>query len=142
MNENCKESDWTHGRFSKKIIDAESRVIKNIAGKKQITLVGYSGGAMLSGLVITQNPELHFEKWITVAGVLNHEQWTDYFGDEPLVVSVNMDRLPNVPQRHFVGGRDNVVPYELAKNWAALQDIIVIENATHDDFGDLKIFDN
>lgn len=141
MNENCDESDWTNGRFSKKIIDTESDVIQKIAGTKQIILIGYSGGAMVSGLVIANNPELNFEKWITIAGVLNHEQWTNYFGDEDLVGSMNMDALPRVSQKHFVGGRDTIVPYELAKNWADANDIIIIESASHDDFGNLKIFD-
>ena len=128
-------------RFSKKIIDAQSRAIKQIAKNKKITLIGYSGGAMVSGLVIKQNSKLNVEKWITIAGILNHKTWTEYFGDEPLMKSLNMETLPNVPQIHFVGERDNVVPYELAKTWADETDIKLIPRASHDDFTDLKIFD-
>ena len=138
---NCSESDWTSGRFAKKIIDAETTAVRRIAGDKKITLIGYSGGAMVSGLIIAQNPELKVEKWITVAGVLDHKKWTGYFGDAPLNESMNMEFLPNVPQKHFVGGRDDVVPYDLAKNWADVDDIIILENATHDNFGKIKIFD-
>ncbi len=141
MGENCSESDWTTGRFAQKIIDAESVAIEKIAKGKKIILIGYSGGAMVSGLIIKQNKNLRIEKWITVAGVLNHKQWTDYFGDEPLNESLNLDNLPNVKQLHFVGGKDSVVPYELAKDWANKSDIIIIPEATHDDFGNLKIFD-
>jgi len=141
MDENCSQSDWTSGRFSKKIIDAQSAAIKQIAKDKNITIVGYSGGAMVSGLVIQQNKKLNFEKWITVAGVLNHKLWTDYFGDEPLIGSMNMERLPNISQTHFIGGRDGVVPYTLAKQWAKETDIKLIPDATHDDFSGLKIFD-
>lgn len=141
MDKNCSASDWTYGRFSQKIIDAESRAIKQIAKNKKITIIGYSGGAMVSGLIIKQNPKLKFEKWITIAGVLNHKKWTEYFGDKPLNESIDMETLPNIAQIHFVGGRDKVVPYDLAKTWADEKDISLILNASHNDFSDLKIFD-
>ena len=141
MDERCSESDWTDARFSQKIIDAQTQVIKQIAKNKKIIVVGYSGGAMVSGLIINQNPQMKFEKWITIAGVLNHKKWTEYFGDKPLGKSLDMETLPNIPQTHFIGGQDRVVPYDLAKTWAKDGDIKIVPNATHDDFGDLKIFD-
>ena len=141
MSHSCSETDWTNGRFSQKIINAQSDAIERIAGNKKITLVGYSGGAMVSGLVIEQNPKLKVEKWVTVAGVLNHKKWTRYFSDEDLTESLNLEKLPSVKQIHFVGGRDKTVPYELAKTWANKSDIKIVPNATHDDFKDLKIFD-
>lgn len=141
MTDSCDETDWTNGRFSQKIIDAESDAIKRIAGNKKITFIGYSGGAMVSGLVIEQNQKMKVEKWITIAGVLDHKKWTKYFGDEDLNESLNMKKLPNVKQIHFVGERDETVPYELAKTWANESDIKLISDATHDDFKDLKIFD-
>ena len=141
MDERCSESDWTTGRFSQKIIASESMAIKQIAKNKKIILIGYSGGAMVSGLIIKQNPKLRVEKWITIAGVLNHKKWTEYFGDKPLSESLNMETLPNVQQTHFVGGRDEIVPYDLAKTWADGKDIKIIPNATHKDFKELKIFD-
>ena len=140
-NEYCNESDWTNGRFSQKIIDAQSSAVKQIAKNKYITLIGYSGGAMVSGLIIKQNSNLKFDKWITIAGVLNHKKWTQYFGDKPLDKSLNMEKLPKIKQTHFVGGRDSVVPYNLAKTWADEKDIVLIDRATHNDFGNLKIFD-
>ena len=141
MTDSCKETDWTSGRFSQKVIAAEGGVINKISGNKKITLIGYSGGAMVSGLVIEQNPNLKVNKWITVAGVLNHKKWTDFFGDEELKESLNLENLPNVPQKHFVGGHDETVQPELAKQWANESDIEIIPSATHDDFGNLKIFD-
>ena len=138
-NDACTESDWTIGRFSQKIIDAQSNAIKQIARNRNITLIGYSGGALISGLVIEQNPKLKIENWITIAGVLNHEKWTKYFGDEPLTESLNMAKLPDVNQVHFVGEKDKIVPPELAKTWARVSDIKIIPNATHDDFGELNL---
>jgi len=141
MDKNCSQTDWTTGRFSQTVIDAESQVINKIAKNKNVVLIGYSGGGMVSGLIIKQNPKLKVKKWITVAGVLNHKKWTNYFGDKPLDKSLDMDTLPNVSQTHFVGGRDRVVPYELAKTWADEHDIRLLPNASHDDFKHLKIFD-
>ena len=140
MDKNCTESDWTTGRFAQKIINSESEAIKQIAKNKHITLIGYSGGAMVSGLVIKQHPEFKIDKWITVAGVLNHHKWTQYFGDMALSESLNMESLPNIKQKHFIGGKDKTIPYNLAKQWANQQDIILIENATHDNFGKIDLF--
>lgn len=140
QNENCVESDWGVGRFSEKIIKVQSESIKQIAKNKNIILIGYSGGAMVSGLVIKQNQDLKVKEWITIAGVLDHKKWTEFFGDEPLIESLNLDELPNVKQTHFVGEYDRTVPPKLAKDWANKDDIKIIPNATHDDFGDLKIF--
>ena len=138
--DSCEEIDWTSGRFAQKIIDTESSVIKQIAENKNITLIGYSGGAMISGLIIEQNPKLKIDKWITIAGVLNHEKWTQYFGDEKLSESINLEKLPDVKQIHYVGEKDSVVPYELAKAWANESDIKIVPNATHTNFGDLNLF--
>ncbi|MBR5904708.1 MAG: hypothetical protein IKZ49_04220 [Alphaproteobacteria bacterium] len=140
MDKNCSESDWTNGRFSQKVIDSMSSVVKEIGHNKKISLIGYSGGALVSGLVIQQNPKLKFENWITIAGVLDHEEWTKYFNDAPLDKSLNLTKLPNIKQKHFVGGRDEIVPYELSKKWVAKQNLILIDDATHNDFGNLKIF--
>lgn len=141
MDDNCEQSDWTIGRFSADIINAQSDAIKQIVKNKKITLIGYSGGAMVSGLVIKQHPEIKFEKWVTIAGVLNHKQWTEYFGDASLTKSLDMDSLPNIHQVHFVGEKDKIVPYQLSKQWTNDKDIILVPKATHDDFGEIKLFD-
>jgi len=125
----CSQKDWTSGRFSQEIVDATGQAIKEISGKQPTILIGYSGGALLSGLVIEQNPKLPVKKWITIAGVLNHASWTNYFDDAPLVDSVDLEKMPKVEQIHFVGEKDKTVPLELAKKWSEVQ---VIQNATHD----------
>ena len=125
----CNVKDWTTGRFSQDIVDATGQAIKEISRRQPIILVGYSGGALLSGLVINQNQKMPVKKWITLAGVLNHTSWTNYFNDAPLVDSVDLEKMPKVDQIHFVGEKDKTVPLELAKKWSEVQ---VIQNATHD----------
>ena len=140
MSPACTRHDWTDGRFSPAVIDAMAAAIKSVAGTRPVVLVGYSGGAMVSGLVILEHPEINVTRWITVAGVLNHSAWTEYFGDSPLTASLDMTTLPVVPQVHYVGARDKTVPPKLTGRIARATDIIIVPNATHDNFGELNLF--
>lgn len=136
--ENCEVSDWTTGRFSQSVIDSMSSAVKQVAKDRQIVLIGYSGGAMVSGLIIQQNPQLPILHWITIAGVLNHKDWTDYFGDTPLNQSLNMERLPKVNQTHYIAEQDEVVPKELSKKWTN-GNVKVISGSHHNKFPELDI---
>lgn len=134
MSPSCNVHDWTDGRFSENIITDMSNAVRWGARGRPIVLVGYSGGAMITGLIIQNNPDINVEKWVTVAGVLNHADWTQYFGDTPLSRSLNMNELPRVPQLHYVAEKDKVVPLELSRKWTD-GNIEIIPNATH---GNLK----
>ena len=61
------------------------------------------------------------------------------FCDSPLIKSLDMTQLPDVPQLHYVGADDDIVPLELTQRMASDTDIIVIPNATHNDFKNLKL---
>ena len=128
---NCSQTDWTTGRFSQKIIDSTTQAIKQISGKHPIILIGYSGGALLSGIVIEQNQNLPIKKWITVAGVLNHKMWTNDLDLPPLTDSVDLITLPNINQIHLIGDRDDTVSYKITQSIVAVDDLIIVPNATH-----------
>ena len=130
-SDKCRQSDWTDGRFSERVVNAMSDAVVSVARGRPVELVGYSGGAMISGLVIERNPTLNVQQWITIAGVLNHRNWTEYFGDMPLKDSLDLDALPDVKQRHFVAYGDKVVPNVLSRRWVAPADLVVVPNATH-----------
>ena len=129
--QNCKEEDWTIGRFSEEIMQDTASAIKQIAQEKEIVLIGYSGGALLSGLIIQNYPDLKIKKWITIAGVLNHTDWTNFWGDRPLTKSLDLDFLPSVEQMHYAGTKDKIVPLELSKKWTKEKDLIIVPKATH-----------
>ena len=139
MSGNCEQSDWTSGRFSEKIINSMAQAVQQVSGKRDIFLIGYSGGAMVSGLIIKSFPDLNVKKWITVAGVLNHSDWTEYFEDTPLAESLSLGALPNIKQTHYVAEFDDVVPIVLTQRVADGENIVIVPNARHDDFGNLKI---
>lgn len=139
MSPTCNKTDWTTGRFSPAIIESTAQAIRKIAKNRPIILIGYSGGAMLSGLIIQNYPDINVQKWITVAGVLNHADWTEYFGDSPLTDSENLTTLPNIPQIHYVADNDTVVPNELSRKWVKDNTLIQIKNSTHYRFENLEL---
>ena len=134
MSKTCTQSDWTDGRFSPEIVQAIQDAIKQVAGNRPISLIGYSGGALISGYIIKHNPDMNFIQWVTVSGVLNHNDWTSFFGDKPLKKSVDLDTLPDIKQVHFVAEQDKVVPRKLSEKWTRGQPMIVIKGATHNDY--------
>lgn len=139
VDKKCNVSDWTDGRFSVTMVDSVANAIKTIAGSRPIVLIGYSGGAMISGLVIQNHDEIDTKKWITIAGVLNHADWTESFGDTPLTHSLNMNTLPRLPQTHYIVENDSVVPNYLSKQWIKESNIKIIENAEHDRIPIIKL---
>ena len=139
MSAQCNKSDWTYGRFSPDVIESTAIAIRKIAKKRPVVLIGYSGGAMISGLVIQNYPDINVQKWITVAGVLNHADWTEYFGDSPLTDSENLTTLPRVPQIHYIADRDHVVPNELSRKWVPEHNLVTVPNSTHHRFENLNL---
>jgi pimeloyl-ACP methyl ester carboxylesterase len=120
-DKNCSKKYWTSARFSKEVVDSMTDTIKQISNGGEIILIGYSGGAQIAQML-----NLKPLKIITIAGVLNHEEWTKFFNDEPLKDSLPAPKLKKVPQVHFVGGKDKIVPpelFDISKR--------IIPNATH-----------
>ena len=130
-DKHCSKKDWTTGRFSQEIIAAATEAIKKISNNRPIVLIGYSGGALLSGLMIEQNPQLPVKKWITIAGLLNHTKWTTDLNLLPLKNSMDLKKPPTLPQIHFVGDKDKVIPYKLTESLVKKEDLIIVPNATH-----------
>lgn len=139
MDETCRPVDWTSGRFSRRVIDSMAVAVEHVAGNRPIILIGYSGGALVSGLIIQNYPQINVQKWITIAGVLNHSDWTAYFGDDALSHSLDLNVLPNIPQTHYVAQNDKTVPIELSTKWTQGKNLIIVPNATHNKFPELKL---
>ena len=132
----CHQKDWTTGRFSQEIVDSTTQtiksIIKNISNKSPVILIGYSGGALLSGLVISQNPQIPVKRWMTLAGVFNHGKWTQDLKLPPLKDSVDLEKMPTVPQLHLTGNKDKIVSYQLTESLVDKKNLIIVPNATHD----------
>ena len=128
----CTQKDWTTGRFSQDIVNSTAQAIKMVSGKQEIILIGYSGGALLSGLIIDQNPKIPVKRWITLAGVLNHTKWTEDLNLPPLKDSIDLKTLPTIPQLHLIGDKDTTVSYKLTESLVDNKNLVIIPGATHD----------
>lgn len=136
MSERCNKKYWTTGRFSQEVITAEASAIKQIMhdnNSSSAVLVGYSGGAMVAGLVSVQNPDLGIRKIITIAGLLEHKKWSRYHNVLPLKDSLDLsdyqEQFSKIPQHHFIAEQDNIVIKELTP--VSKNNQTIIKGTTH-----------
>lgn len=134
----CSKRHWTTARFASEIINAEYEAIKNIAGNNPVILVGFSGGSQVAGLVATAKPELNIKKIITIAGNLDHLAWTQYHNLPPLNESMNLEsyrkQFAKIPQIHYVGSNDEVIPPLLVREFIKDNDLIIeVNGASHNE---------
>ena len=132
----CSQRHWTTARFAPEIVNAEFEAIKAIAGENPVMLIGFSGGAQVAGLVATAKPGLNVKKIITIAGNLDHLSWVEYQKLPPLIESINLadyrQRFLDIPQCHFVGSDDRVIPPVLVTEFVGESwPVITVEGACH-----------
>ncbi len=142
----CSQRHWTTARFSSEVINAEYHAIKEIVGNNDVILIGFSGGAQIVGLVSSAKQGLNVEKIITIAGNLDHQTWTDYHNLLSLNESLNLADYYNnfikIPQIHYVGEKDKVIPPTLVKQFIKNNaPVIVVPNANHNNGWDSVIDD-
>ncbi len=139
----CRDDYWTGSRFAEEVIVAVDEIVsrmKEKASAKEIEMVGYSGGGAVAALIAARRSDV--VRLITVAGNLDPNGLCEYHGVsmpdfgalDPMDVAV---KLGDVPQTHFVGGKDKVVPKIIADNFVSALPrgtdvkIKVAQNATH-----------
>lgn len=134
----CSIEDWTIGRFSPQIInsmDQSVHILMKKAQTKKVILIGYSGGAQIAGLIAVRHPT-EIKKIITIAGVLDQKEWTTYHNDTSLTRSLNLkdykETFNKIPQFHYVGEKDKVVPPILTQSFVINPEtIILVPKADH-----------
>jgi len=142
FSDKCDVPYWTIERFAPEIVDAVLNAAKMFvkrAQAKQVTVIGYSGGGVVSGWLAAHLPQT--AKWITLAGVVDDAAWTAYHGDTPLERSVPLRamtaKLSKIPQIHYVGAKDTVVPPSLIEKFVGSYGdssnvgIVVVPDAAH-----------
>lgn len=119
----CSIEYWTSRRFAPEVVESTSQTIdllKEQFQANQLVLVGYSGGGAVAALVAARRHDVVF--LVTVAGNLDHQKWTEQHHATPLTGSLNpadaWEQLRDVPQLHFVGGKDQIVGREVAESFA------------------------
>ena len=118
--EHCREEFWTRRRFSPEIVEASAQAIDTLkarSGADEIILVGYSGGGAIAALVAANRRDVVHV--ISVAGNMDTVAWTALHRVEPLTGSLNpadfWEKLQAIPQLHFVGGKDRVIPQAITE---------------------------
>ena len=120
--EGCHIELWTSARFSIDVVNstdfAISRYLKFIKGHK-VVLFGYSGGGSIAALVAAKRKDT--KGLITVSGTLDHEVWTSHHKVNPLYNSLNPiqfgQELSKIPQIHFIGEEDEIMPRIIAESY-------------------------
>lgn len=120
----CRPALWSHERMSEAAVAAVGRAVDALlppgygAG---IELVGFSGGGGIAALLAARRPDVRSLR--TVAGNLDHAAFTALHAVSPLAGSLNpadvASALAGLPQIHFLGNEDTVIPAAVAESYAA-----------------------
>lgn len=118
----CDERYWGSHRFAPEVIDAMDHAVdqmKRAYGASTLVLVGYSGGAAVAALLADRRHDV--AALVTVAGTLDTDLWTRQQHLSPLQGSLNprgvAARLAQMPQWHFIGQQDRVVPGSVLQSY-------------------------
>ena len=133
----CSPSLWTSGRYSEPVVASMAAVVRRVVaarGVGRIVWIGYSGGGVLAVLLAARVPET--AGVVTIAANLDIDAWTDAQRTPPLTGSLNPARqpplAPSVSQRHYAGGRDQVVPVQVTRQGAAPgAEVIIVADYDH-----------
>ena len=111
----CPPAYWSSHRFAPEVIAAVGRALdeaRRRTGASRLVLVGYSGGGAVAALTAAGREDV--VALATVAAPLDHAAWTRHHRVDPLTGSLNpadsATRLSALPQIHFAGARDEIVP--------------------------------
>jgi hypothetical protein len=138
----CDPSYWSNKRFSNEVIESMNEAIGYLAaqaGTHHIYLVGYSGGAAVAVLVAARRHDI--DSLETIAGNLDPQAVNRYHNVSPLEGSLSpMDvtqKIKNIPQRHFAGSADTVVPLFIIESFVRKEGdkddmrITIIDGVSH-----------
>lgn len=119
----CSPKYWSSHRYASEVIDSFNEALDQIKLKMHNTdfhLVGFSGGASVAALVAESRNDVSC--LVTVAGDLNHDALSHHHRTSPLIGSLNpmeqSAKLKSLPQHHFSGEKDKVVPPWVAQQFA------------------------
>lgn len=119
----CTPALWTGRRFAPEVVTSMDKAIDNLKARYGVThleLIGYSGGGHLA-LVLAglRNDVVQVQ---TVAGNLDPIAWARHHQVstlEEVTAPGSLTRLRQLPQRHFVGQTDTIVPPALTRQMVA-----------------------
>ncbi|AMP40227.1 MULTISPECIES: alpha/beta hydrolase family protein [Ralstonia solanacearum species complex] len=122
MNPRCGVPYWTGKRFAPEVVASIDQAVSHFAARvpgQRIHLVGYSGGGALAVLVAARRTDVASIR--TVAGNLDHAFVNRLHDVSSMPQSENAidfaARVASIPQVHFSGADDTVVPPIVAQRF-------------------------
>lgn len=116
---------WANKRLARESVEAASQALdqaKVLLGATHLHLIGYSGGGGLALLLAEQRRDVL--SVATVAGLLDIRWWVEKQKFLPLVGSLNpadkVATIANLPQVHFFGTRDTIIPPDMSAHFQTL----------------------
>jgi hypothetical protein len=137
----CDNKYWSIARYSETVVASINMAVDDIKQKCQaskVNLIGYSGGGALVVLVAARRDDVASIR--TVAGNLDLSTMDEIHETTPLSESLDpisvAQIVKHIPQLHFVGSKDHIVPVEIANNFARAADlnpnkVIILKGAGH-----------
>jgi hypothetical protein len=139
----CTTADWTDKRFSEQLVQVMDHALDKImrsAPQQKLELVGYSGGAAMTVLLAARRSDIASLR--TVAGNLDDEAVNRYHHVSAMPESLNAidfaTKIETIPQRHFYGGEDKIIPAFVTESFAQRQhgtcvNLTRVPKASHQD---------
>ena len=122
----CDSAYWSNLRFSERAIDAMNQSLDSIVKKtnnQKVNLIGYSGGAAVAVLISQRRHDILSLR--TVAGNLDHAYVNQYHHVDSMPESLNAidvaAHITDIPQLHFIGTHDKIIPKEVASRFTDKQ---------------------
>jgi hypothetical protein len=127
----CSRAVWTGERYSETVVESMAAALRRVLATteyERLTWFGYSGGGTLATLLAPRFDST--TDLITIAANLDIDAWTDLHAFSRLAGSLNPARQPPLParirQRHYVGGKDRVVPRTVTQRAPIGLDTLVV----------------
>jgi pimeloyl-ACP methyl ester carboxylesterase len=120
----CSPDYWTGKRFSMEVVMAMNDAIDALlasTGTQGVELIGYSGGGAVAVLIASIRRDVM--GIVTIAGNLDTEAVNRMHHVSPMPDSLNpvdqANAVSSIPQRHYTGLKDAIVPPAIADRFAA-----------------------
>ncbi|MCX5714511.1 MAG: alpha/beta hydrolase [Candidatus Omnitrophica bacterium] len=140
----CNSKYWSSRRFAPEVVESINKaidILKEKSGAKYVELIGYSGGGAIAILVAARRSDVVALR--TVAGNLDPRALSEYHHVSQLDGSMNppdvAQKVAHIPQRHFVGSKDKVIPFAIVESFVKMegdngcQRITIVDGASHND---------
>ena len=119
----CDMKYWMGSRYAPEVLRSYNTALDTLKAQHGLSgfdLIGFSGGGTMAAILAGQRDDITSLR--SVAGNLDHHEHSRVHNVSVLDHSLNppqyADKLARVPQYHFIGGDDDVVPKSIYESYA------------------------